>query len=148
MNFALNRRSFLKRSILTAGALSAVRLLPVPNILAAAGPGRSSTASRSAAADAAWVATSTGWSPKARTSWWPLWTRTRKRLAQVKKWLKEKGRDSAQLQTFTDYRVMFDKIGKQIDAVCIAAPNHQHALPAMIAMQLGKGVLLRKAAHP
>ena len=40
MKLALNRRSFLKRSALAAGALSAVRLLPVPNILAAARPGR------------------------------------------------------------------------------------------------------------
>ena len=39
MKSALNRRSFLKRSALTAGALSTVRLLTVPNILAAARPG-------------------------------------------------------------------------------------------------------------
>ena len=39
MKFALNRRSFLKRSALAAGALSAGRLLPVPNLLAAPGPG-------------------------------------------------------------------------------------------------------------
>ena len=36
MNFALNRRSFLKHAALTAGAL---RLLPVPNLLAAADAG-------------------------------------------------------------------------------------------------------------
>src|ERR1039457_7349940 len=39
MNFALNRRSFLKRTALTAGALSAAPLLPFPNLLAAPGPG-------------------------------------------------------------------------------------------------------------
>ena len=47
-------------------------------------------------------------------------------------------------QGFTDYRKMFDKLGKQIDAVFIATPNHHHALPAMIAMQLGKGVYCEK----
>jgi hypothetical protein len=45
---------------------------------------------------------------------------------------------------FTDYRTMFDRISKQIDAVFIATPNHQHALPSIIAMQLGKGVYCEK----
>jgi predicted dehydrogenase len=48
------------------------------------------------------------------------------------------------IQVFTDYRAMFDKIGKEIDAVFIATPNHQHALPSLIAMQLGKGVYCEK----
>src|SRR5208283_3011009 len=39
---------------------------------------------------------------------------------------------------------MFDRIGKQIDAVFIAAPNHHHALAAMIAMELNKGVYCEK----
>jgi hypothetical protein len=39
---------------------------------------------------------------------------------------------------------MFDQIGKQIDAVFIAAPNHHHAPPALIAMQLGKAVYCEK----
>ena len=58
------------------------------------------------------------------------------------------GAGPGQAQVFTDYRVMFDKIGKQIDAVFIATPNHHHALAAMIAMQLGKGRVLREAALP
>ncbi|QDU25078.1 Inositol 2-dehydrogenase/D-chiro-inositol 3-dehydrogenase [Anatilimnocola aggregata] len=48
------------------------------------------------------------------------------------------------VQTFTDYRTMFDKLGKQIDAVFIATPNHQHALPSLMAMQLGIGVYCEK----
>ena len=67
-----------------------------------------------------------------------------KNLAKVKQWLADKGQDPAKLQTFTDYRVMFDKIGKQMDCVFIATPNHHHALPAMLAMQLGKGVYCEK----
>ena len=52
--------------------------------------------------------------------------------------------DTDKVQVFTDYRVMFDKIGKEIDAVFIATPNHHHALPALIAMQLGKSVYCEK----
>src|SRR5437764_524678 len=57
-----------------------------------------------------------------------------KRHAEVKRYLKGKEIDPDKLQVFTDYRKMFDKIGKSIDAVFIATPNHQHALPATIAM--------------
>src|SRR2546425_3833284 len=66
------------------------------------------------------------------------------RPAAVKKWMQNKGGDADKIQVFTDYRRMFDAIGKEIDAVFIATPNHQHALPAMIAMQLGKNVYCEK----
>jgi predicted dehydrogenase len=64
--------------------------------------------------------------------------------ANVKKWLQGKGGNPDQLQVFTDYRKMFDKVGKNIDAVFIASPNHHHALPALIAMQLGINVYCEK----
>jgi hypothetical protein len=67
-----------------------------------------------------------------------------KRHEVVKKWLADKGQDTSRLQTFTDYRKMFDRIGTQIDAVFIAAPNHHHALPSMLAMDLNKGVFCEK----
>ena len=47
-------------------------------------------------------------------------------------------------KTYTDYRKMFDECGKDIDAVFVATPNHHHALPAMIAMKLGKGAYVEK----
>ncbi|MCX5671525.1 MAG: Gfo/Idh/MocA family oxidoreductase [Planctomycetota bacterium] len=48
------------------------------------------------------------------------------------------------VKTYVDYRKMFDEIGKEIDAVSIATPNHHHFLPAMIAMQLGKAAYVEK----
>lgn len=67
-----------------------------------------------------------------------------KRFATVQKALTNKEKDPSKIETYTDYRKMFDKHGKHIDAVFIATPNHQHALPAMIAMQLGKNVYCEK----
>ena len=51
---------------------------------------------------------------------------------------------TAGIQTFHDYRQMFDKIHKQIDAVFVAAPDHHHAAASLAAMKLGKHVYCEK----
>ena len=45
---------------------------------------------------------------------------------------------------FTDYRVMFDKMGSEVDAVVIGTPDHTHAVIAMEAMRRGKHVYCEK----
>ena len=45
---------------------------------------------------------------------------------------------------FVDYRVMLDKMGKEIDAVIIGTPDHTHAVIAMEAMKRGKHVYCEK----
>ena len=45
---------------------------------------------------------------------------------------------------FSDYREMFDKMGKEIDAVTISTPDHMHFPVAMSAMSLGKHVCVQK----
>src|SRR5258708_31844118 len=45
---------------------------------------------------------------------------------------------------FKDYRVMLDKMGKEIDAVVIGTPDHSHAVIAMEAMRQGKHVYCEK----
>ena len=52
--------------------------------------------------------------------------------------------DFPNARQFVDYRKMFDEIGKSIDAVMIATPDHTHAVCAMAAMQLGKHVYVQK----
>ena len=144
MNSNLNRRSFIKRSALAAGALSAPRLLPGPNILAATGTidklncvqigcgGRGMSAHLDQVVN------------RHRQNLYAIVDPDANRHAEVQRWLKGKNLEGDTLQVFTDYRAMFDKIAKQIDAVFIAAPNHHHALAAMIAMQLGKNVYCEK----
>lgn len=45
---------------------------------------------------------------------------------------------------YKDFRTMFDEMGKDIDAITISTPDHQHAVAAMAAMQLGKHVYDQK----
>ncbi|MCF8227356.1 MAG: Gfo/Idh/MocA family oxidoreductase [Bacteroidales bacterium] len=45
---------------------------------------------------------------------------------------------------YKDYRRMFDEMGKEIDAVIIATPDHTHAIVASEAMKMGKHVYLQK----
>jgi len=140
MNVALNRRSFLKRAALTAGAL---QILPVPNLLAAP----------EAAEKLKCVQIGCGGrgmyhleyvARQAKENVFAIVDPDEKRHARVKKWLQDHEQDTSKLQTFTDYRVMFDKLGKQVDAVFIAAPNHQHEPAASLALQLNKPVYCEK----
>ena len=45
---------------------------------------------------------------------------------------------------YKDYREMLDKEQKNIDAVSVSTPDHNHAIQAMAAMQLGKHVYVQK----
>ncbi|MBV8254609.1 MAG: Gfo/Idh/MocA family oxidoreductase [Chitinophaga sp.] len=45
---------------------------------------------------------------------------------------------------YTDFREMFEKEHKNFDAVSVSTPDHQHAVAAMGAMQLGKHVYVQK----
>ncbi|NIG52350.1 Gfo/Idh/MocA family protein [Chitinophaga sp. Cy-1792] len=45
---------------------------------------------------------------------------------------------------YTDFREMFEKENKNFDAVSVSTPDHQHAVAAMAAMQLGKHVYVQK----
>ena len=45
---------------------------------------------------------------------------------------------------FQDFRQMFDKMGGDIDAVCIGTPDHSHFPVTMLAMSLGKHVYVEK----
>jgi len=47
-------------------------------------------------------------------------------------------------ETFSDYRRMYDKMGRHIDAVSVATPDHNHACAAMMAIKLGKHVYCEK----
>ncbi len=45
---------------------------------------------------------------------------------------------------YYDYRVMFDEMANEIDAVVVSTPDHTHAHPAMVAMLLDKHLYCEK----
>lgn len=47
-------------------------------------------------------------------------------------------------EVFADYRIMFDKMGKEIDAVIVSTPDHTHAPASIRAMEMGKPVYCQK----
>ena len=47
-------------------------------------------------------------------------------------------------KVFSDWRKMFDELGKSIDAVTISTPDHVHGVAAITAMRLGKHVYCQK----
>jgi predicted dehydrogenase len=50
----------------------------------------------------------------------------------------------AEVPKFKDFRVMLDKLDKDIDAVSISTPDHTHFAAAMCAMERGKHVFVQK----
>lgn len=52
--------------------------------------------------------------------------------------------DYPKAQRFKDWRVMFDEIGKSIDGVMVATPDHTHAGVAAHAITLGKHAYVQK----
>ncbi len=59
--------------------------------------------------------------------------------------MRKKGIDIPQnAPQFVDYRQMLDKMGKDIDAVCVSTPDHSHFKIALDCMQAGKHVAVQK----
>ena len=136
-----NRRWFLKRAALAAGAVTAARFFPGPNLILAADAGRKLNC---ALIGCGGRGASAHLDPASLENLVAIVDPDEKRHAVVRDWLKKKERNPEKLQVFTDYRRMFDKLGKEIDTVFIATPNHHHAPPALMAMQSGKNVYCEK----
>ena len=52
--------------------------------------------------------------------------------------------DTAKIRTYSDYRKLFEEMGKELDAAVIASPNHHHAPTALMAIRRGIHVYLEK----
>lgn len=74
-----------------------------------------------------------------------------KRAAAALKWVanyaekhKVPGFKPESVKLFADYRRLFDAMGKDLDAVFIASPDHHHALPCTLAVKAGVHVYCEK----
>jgi predicted dehydrogenase len=140
---SLNRRSFLKRSALTAGAFSGIQILPGLRLFGAEAPSRKLNI----------VQIGCGNRGRNHLEWHVGQSKENligivdpdeKSHARTKKWLQDKKQNPAKLRVFTDYRVMYDQLGKELDAVFIATPNHHHASAAAPALHRDKAVYCEK----
>jgi predicted dehydrogenase len=142
MKSSMNRRSFIKRTALAAGAAP---FLSIPNI-GFAGAGKPTDKLN---------CVQVGCGGRAMTHLEQVIVRYGQNLAaivdpdernysRVATFLKGKGVDAGSPQTFTDYRVMFDKMGKHIDAIFVTTPNHHHHNVALMAMERGVNVYCEK----
>ncbi len=143
MKSAFNRRSFLKTTALAAGALSGSRFLHAPCALAGS------------SADQKLNVVLIGCGGRGTNHLDMLLKQNKdnivalvdpddKKHAAAKRFMQSRDCNPDKVATFNDYRVMYDKIGKQIDAVIIAAPNHHHAPASILAMQRDKAVYCEK----
>src|SRR6267143_5490774 len=58
--------------------------------------------------------------------------------------LNKKGQQFSKAKQFHDYRKMLDEIGKDIDAVTVSTPDHNHGIAAIRAMKMGKHTFCQK----
>ena len=58
--------------------------------------------------------------------------------------LRSRGQKYPGAATFQDFRKMFDKMEKSIDAVTVSTPDHMHAIAGVQAMKMGKHVYVQK----
>ena len=128
-----NRRSFLKSSSILAGAT-----LVTPSLISC----QNTNSKLNIAA--------IGIGGRGRANWNPaLETENLVAMCDVDDMTAKKGyglikEANPEVKKFTDFRVMFDEMHKEIDAVIISTPDHTHFAPAMIAMELGKHVYIEK----
>lgn len=145
MKSNIHRRSFIKRTALAASAFAASPLIDFPFV----------TSARARAAAGKLRCVQVGCGGRADTHLEQVISvhgenlvafvdPDERRHGHVPTYLKGKGVDVGKIQAFTDYRVMFDKMGKEIDAVFVTTPNHHHATVALMAMQRGINVYCEK----
>jgi predicted dehydrogenase len=57
---------------------------------------------------------------------------------------RKRDEDFEDAQVFHDYRKLFDKVGKEIDAVTVSTPDHTHAVASAMALRMGKACFTQK----
>jgi len=133
---SLSRRQFIKGSLITATAMGVKH-----RTWAGEAPAATSTASPNSKINTACIAV--GGRGGAHVG--PAASENLVAICDVdQKALDKCGQSHPNAKKFTDYRKMFEEMGKSIDAVFVATPDHNHAAASMMAMKLGKACYTEK----
>ena len=136
MSVRSNRRDFVKRSALVAGASMACSVA-APYVLSAPEPGKKLGVAVIAGDGMGGYSTSEA----LKERFVALVEIEDSRMANVMKRVEAAGQKP---KTYYDYRKMLDECHKEIDVVLIATPDHNHAPAAIRAIHLGKHVFCQK----
>jgi hypothetical protein len=142
MNVRFHRREMLRKTAVAAGAAAGASLFGVPALLAQRSPNSTLGTVVIGCVNQGKPAVNAACSERVVA----LCDVDESHLAQAKAFIGEQHPDiqTSGIPEFYDYRKMFDKIHKDIDAVFIAAPDHHHAVCSIMAMKLGKNVYCEK----
>src|SRR5262245_35088078 len=132
-----SRRRFLKQGAALVGAAASAPLLTVPNVLKAQAPSNKLGVAVIGCGNMGNYSTQQA----LKENFIAIADVDDNTVAQT---MKKTVRDKAKPRIFADYRRMLDECQKDVDVVLIATPDHQHAPPAIRAIQLGKHVFVQK----
>jgi predicted dehydrogenase len=145
MSTRITRRELIKGAAAGAAVVAGSRTFDLPYIMAQGAPAGSKAKLRLAIIGCGGKGVSTHVTNGAREKIVALVDPDESKIASaIKKAKEHNAPDTDSIKTFSDYRKMFDEMGKEIDAVFVVTPNHHHALPALLAMQRGIAAYVEK----
>jgi predicted dehydrogenase len=125
-------KNFSRRSFLKTASVSMAGTLVIPNLLSCSPNNRLNIAV-------------IGVGGRGQASWTQVPKESIVAMCDVDDRQSAKGFEACPAaKRFKDFRVMFDEMARDIDAVIIATPDHTHFAAAMAAMELGKHVFVEK----
>jgi predicted dehydrogenase len=141
MSIRHTRRSFLKKGMALAGASMAAASWRGPNVLAAPAPGSKLGVAVVGARGMGGYSVDCALSERLVA----LVDVDENAIAAAMKEIQDREKDKApNPKVFYDYRKMLDECHKDLDAVLIATPDHNHAPAAIRAINLGKATFAQK----
>jgi predicted dehydrogenase len=144
MTTRFNRRKLLAGAAAVAGAAVTTKLFAAPAVLADASPNSKLSVAVIGAANQGLI--SVNEIARLEERFVAFCDTDDNQFGKTQKLLAESYPDIKfdAIERFFDYRKMLDKLHKQIDAVFVCIPDHQHAVASMAAMKLGKPVYCEK----
>jgi predicted dehydrogenase len=134
------RRGFLKKGLAIGGTAAAAGLCRAPYVLAEPAPGAKLGVAVVGAGGMGGYSVGCALSERLVA----LVDVDENTIAHVMKEVESKAKDAPKPKVFYDYRKMLDECHKDLDAVLVATPDHNHAPACIRAIKLGKAAFSQK----